>query len=165
MKKFSVLLTLLSLIGLLLPGCALKDKIFPPQSAPSGETAAAPSPTPAPTPDPTPSPPTANTLRRSVLDYAWPLNWPGMLFPKGPEAPQALPPQVVGVIKMINLADSFVLIDAVSFGNLEAGTELLCIANRKETATLQMSALKNPPFLIADIVKGHPSPGDKVIKP
>jgi len=66
---------------------------------------------------------------------------------------------------MINLADSFVLIDAVSFGNLEAGTELLCIANRKETATLQMSALKNPPFLIADIVKGHPSPGDKVIKP
>lgn len=170
MKKLSVLLPLVSAIGLLLSGCTLKDKIFPPQpaaAAAAGETASASSPTPTPVPaaTPAPTPDPAAQPRRPLLAYAWPLNWPGMLFPKKPEPPQALPPQVIGVIKMVNSSDGFVLIDAVSFGNLEAGTQLLCIANRQETATLHMSTLKNPPFLIADIVNGHPSPGDKVIKP
>lgn len=165
MKTKFVFLSLMCAGGLFLPGCALKDKIFPARPAPTGEAALSPTPTPTPTPVAPPATDSTPKPRRSLLAYVWPLNWPGMLFPKKPAPPQALPPQVVGAIKMVNPADGFVLIDAVSFSNMEPGTLMLCIANRQETATLRMSGLKNPPFLIADIVNGHPSPGDKVIKP
>ncbi len=144
-----------------LAGCFLKDK------PPNEEAAAASVPTTKATPPPVPTPKPAAKAKPnlSVLAYIWPPNWFGMLFPKKPAPPQALPPQVIGVVKMVNAADGFVLIDAVSFAGTEPGTQLICIANQKETAILRMSTLKTPPFLIADIASGHPSPGDKVFKP
>ena len=52
-----------------------------------------------------------------------------------------------------------------TFQGAEAGDLLVCIRDQKETANLRMSTLKNPPFLIADIASGTPSPGDRVFKP
>jgi len=39
------------------------------------------------------------------------------------------------------------------------------IQNGIETGSVRMSSLRNPPFLIADIVSGDPSPGDKIYLP
>ncbi|MFZ4682175.1 MAG: hypothetical protein ACOYMS_06715 [Terrimicrobiaceae bacterium] len=137
---------------LLLSGCQTR-KAPPDPAAPAA--AALPGSTPAPAAKPI----------RSPLAYLSPLNWPGMLFPKKAGPPQAQPPQLVGVIKMVNTEDRFVLIDAVSSQGTEAGALLVCIMNQQETANLRMSSLKNPPFLIADIASGTPSPGDRVFKP
>ncbi len=148
------------LLALLLAGCLTKKK--EPVASPPAPAAAPsiPAATPEATATPTPKP------EHSPLSYLSPLNWPDMLFPKkkaGP--PQAHPPQLVGVIKMVNIEDRFVLIDAVSSQGTEAGALLVCIMNQQETANLRMSSLKNPPFLIADIASGTPSPGDRVFKP
>lgn len=112
-------------------------------------------------------PPAVETAPRkpSVLATLWPPNWFKWLFPKKPAPPQAQAPQFIGVVKMVNTEDQFVLIDAVSHQGTEAGTLLLCITEQKETAHLRMSPLKNPPFLIADITSGSPAPGDRVFKP
>lgn len=141
------------LLVLLLPGCQTK------KAQPGNASGAA-----AAIPGATPAPPAAQPLR-APLDYLWPLNWPEMLFPKKAGPPQAQPPQLVGVIKMVNTEDRFVLIDAVSSQGTEAGALLVCIMNQQETANLRMSSLKNPPFLIADIASGTPAPGDRVFKP
>jgi len=66
---------------------------------------------------------------------------------------------------MVNKEEKFVLIDAMISQNLGAGTVLVCISDQKQTATLRMSTLRNPPFLIADITDGDPSPGDQVFVP
>jgi len=113
------------------------------------------------------TPPVAEAPKRkpSALAYLWPLNWPELFFPKKPAPPQAQAPQFIGVVKMVNTEDQFVLIDAVSHQGTEPGALLLCITDQKETANLRMSTLKNPPFLIADITSGQPAPGDRVFKP
>ncbi len=82
-----------------------------------------------------------------------------------PKAPQAQVPRVIGVIKMVDEDDRFVLIDATTFQGAGAGDLLICIRDQKETANLRMSNLQNPPFLIADIASGKPAPGDRVVKP
>jgi len=147
-KKVSVLCVLLC--GLMLAGCVTNKT--PPAT-----------PAPAPLPGETPAP--AAKPRRPIVDYFWPLNWPEMIFPKKPGPPQARPPQLIGTIKIVNTEDRFVLIDAVSYQGTEPGSLLVCLMNQKETANLRMSSMKNPPFLIADIASGNPSPGDRVFKP
>ena len=87
------------------------------------------------------------------------------LIPRKAKPPQAQVPRLIGVIKTVNREDRFVLIDATTFQGAEAGELLVCIRDQKETANLRMSTLKNPPFLIADIASGDPSPGDRVFKP
>jgi hypothetical protein len=87
------------------------------------------------------------------------------LIPRKAKPPQAQVPRVIGVIKTVNREDRFVLIDATSFQSTEAGDLLICIRDQKETANLRMSTFRNPPFLIADIASGTPSPGDRVFKP
>jgi hypothetical protein len=82
-----------------------------------------------------------------------------------PKAPQAQVPRLIGVIKMVDEDDRFVLIDATTFQGAKAGDLLICIRDQKETANLRMSNLQNPPFLIADIASGKPAPGDRVVKP
>ena len=86
------------------------------------------------------------------------------LIPKKKHPPQAQPPRLIGVIKMVNKQDGFVLIDAVT-QSAAHGDLLVCINAQKETANLRMSNLKNPPFLIADIASGTPAPGDRVFIP
>jgi hypothetical protein len=87
------------------------------------------------------------------------------LLPRKAKPPQAQVPRLIGVVKTVNSEDRFVLIDATTFRGAEAGDLLICIRDQKETANLRMSTLKNPPFLIADIASGIPSPGDRVFKP
>lgn len=87
------------------------------------------------------------------------------LFPRKAKPPQAQVPRFVGTIKTVVAEDRFVLIDATAFQAVNTGDLLVCIRDQKETANLRMSALKNPPFLIADITSGSPAAGDRVFKP
>lgn len=87
------------------------------------------------------------------------------LSPRKSRPPPAQVPRLIGVVKMVDKDDRFVLIDATTFQAAEAGDLLVCIRDHKETANLRMGSLKNPPFLIADIASGNPSPGDRVFKP
>ncbi len=88
----------------------------------------------------------------------------GKIFPKKKRPPQAIPPQLIGEIKMVNKDDHFVLVDALAMQGARPGDALLCISSKRETAQLKVSAFKSPPFLIADIVDGTPAVGDKVFK-
>ena len=87
------------------------------------------------------------------------------ILPRKARPPQAQIPRLIGVVKTVRKEDRFVLIDATAFQAADAGDLLVCIRDQKETANLRMSTLKNPPFLIADIASGNPSPGDRVFKP
>jgi hypothetical protein len=87
------------------------------------------------------------------------------LLPRKAKPPPAQVPRLIGVVETVNREDRFVLIDATTFQGAEAGDLLVCIRDQKETANLRMSTLKNPPFLIADIASGAPSPGDRVFRP
>ena len=96
--------------------------------------------------------------------FSWLGSLPSLL-PRKAKPPPAQVPRFIGVVKTVNREDRFVLIDATTFQAAEAGDLLVCIRDQKETANLRMSTLKNPPFLIADIASGNPSPGDRVLKP
>jgi len=87
------------------------------------------------------------------------------LFPKKRKPPTALPPQWTGVIRMVNSAENFVLVESATTASAIPGETYLAVGKGVETATLRMTSLKNPPFLIADIVSGSPSPGDKIYLP
>ena len=100
----------------------------------------------------------------STSVFSWFGSIPNLL-PRKAKPPQAQVPRLIGVVKTVNSEDRFVLIDATTFQGAEAGDLLVCIRDQKETANLRMSTLKNPPFLIADIASGTPSPGDRVLKP
>jgi hypothetical protein len=96
------------------------------------------------------------------------ISWIGAIpnvIPRKAKPPQAQVPRLIGVIKTVNTDDRFVLIDATAFQGAEAGELLVSVRDQKETANLRMSSLKTPPFLIADIASGNPSPGDRVFKP
>lgn len=140
---------------LVFSGCATKVK--PPEG------------TPGPTPTPTPVPVEAQAAPEKKagfsLAYLSPNYWITRMKQKQPKPPQALPPQLIGTVKMVNKEDRFVLIDAISPGATQPGDAMVCIMNQKESAHLRASPLRNPPFLIADIASGNPSPGDKVYKP
>lgn len=137
------------LCALLVSGCVTKSP-KPPDSEQVGATRAQ-----------SPQPKT----KRPFLVGAF--SWLGSVptFGRKAKPPQAQIPRLIGVIKMVDKDDRFVLIDATTFQAAEAGDLLVCIKDQKETANLRMSALKNPPFLIADIANGTPSPGDRVFKP
>lgn len=87
------------------------------------------------------------------------------VFPKKKKTPTALPPQWTGVIRMVNAPEHFVLVEASAISSAEPGETYLAINKGAETATLRMTSLKNPPFLIADIISGNPSPGEKIYRP
>jgi hypothetical protein len=107
--------------------------------------------------------PTQPQAKRPFLVKAF--SWLPKLSFRRPKAPQAQVPRLIGVIKMVDEDDRFVLIDATTFQGAAAGDLLICIREQKETANLRMSNLQNPPFLIADIASGKPAPGDRVVKP
>jgi hypothetical protein len=92
-------------------------------------------------------------------------SWLPKLSFRRPKPPQAQVPRLIGVIKMVDEDDRFVLIDATTFQGAGPGDLLISIRDQKETANLRMSTLQNPPFLIADIASGNPAPGDRVVKP
>lgn len=93
-----------------------------------------------------------------------PFNWPKLLFPKKKQPPQALPPARLGTIAFIDEENKFVLVDAETLAGAVPGEPLVCISNQNETGTLRLSTLRNPPFLVADIIGGNPRKGDLVYK-
>lgn len=139
--------------GLVFSGCATKEK--PAEGTPG------PSPTPVPVEAQAPQEKKAGFS----LAYLSPFYWVARMKQNQAKPPQAHPPQLIGTVKMVNKEDRFVLIDAISYGATQAGDAMVCIVNQQESAHLRASALRNPPFLIADIASGNPSPGDKVYKP
>ncbi|MFA7343431.1 MAG: hypothetical protein WC003_03915 [Terrimicrobiaceae bacterium] len=86
-------------------------------------------------------------------------------FPRKQKPPTAVPPQWIGVIRMVNSAENFVLVESGAISSAIPGETYLAVGKGVETATLRMTSLKNPPFLIADIVSGSPSQGDKIYLP
>jgi hypothetical protein len=86
-------------------------------------------------------------------------------FHKKQKPPTALLPQWTGVIRMVNSAEHFVLIETNAISTAVPGETYLSVAKGLETASLRMTALRNPPFLIADIISGDPSPGEKIYRP
>lgn len=89
-------------------------------------------------------------------------NW----FPrKTPPPPAATPVQWAGEIRMVNIAENFVLLESNSSVSAIPGEKYLTIRDSQETGAVRMTTLRNPPFLIADIVSGDPSPGDKIHLP
>lgn len=92
------------------------------------------------------------------------LTSPLRLIPKKKSPPQAEPPLRVGTVKLVDTESKFVLIDATNLGGVLPGDPLVCIANQQETARLRLSVLRSPPFLIADIISGKPSVGERVFK-
>ena len=88
------------------------------------------------------------------------------LFPrKSPPAPLASPVNWAGEIRMVNVAENFVLIESNSSAATIPGEKYLAIQNGIETGSVRMTSLRNSPFLIADIVSGDPSPGNKIYLP
>jgi hypothetical protein len=138
------------LCALALCGCATKSP-KPPDSRQTGTTEAQPA-------QPKPKRPFLATA------FSWLESIP-TFSPRKPKAPPAQVPRLIGVVKMVDRDDRFVLIDATTFQATAPGDLLICIRDQKETANLRMGNLKNPPFLIADIASGNPSPGDRVFKP
>jgi hypothetical protein len=90
----------------------------------------------------------------------------GKFFPKKkPSPPAATPVNWAGTIRMVNTAENFVLIESESATPVVPGEKYLSVQNGRESGTLLMTSLKAHPFLIADIVAGNPSTGDKIYIP
>lgn len=84
---------------------------------------------------------------------------------KKPKPPTAMPVDWAGTIRMVNTPENFVLIESESATAVIPGEKYLSVQDGRETGILLMTALKAHPFLIADIVSGHPSTGDKIYLP
>jgi len=129
--------------ALLAAGCAQKDK-------------------------PPVTPPTQMATQATPRKPPFYLQWMGKLasvFPKKKNPPAANPPQWAGTIRMVNAAEKFVLIESNTLSAIVPGETYTVIGGGAETASLRMTALREPPFLIADIVSGSPTEGDKIYIP
>lgn len=96
--------------------------------------------------------------------YTW-MNAVSKLIPKKKKPPAAVPPQWAGTIRMVNASERFVLIESNTLSSIVPGANYISVAQGTETATLLMTPLRNPPFLIADIVSGTPAEGEKIYLP
>jgi len=163
MRVFGSIALALALV-FLPAGCSLfgKKEPKPAETAATGQQPSFLRPPPMPAPSPTPTPQMKKPLLLQVFSCFGLLD---KLFPKKKEPPKAQPAQLIGTVKMVNLDDKFVLIDALVYTPGLPGDSLVCISNQRETASLHISPLRKPPFLIADIVSGTPSTGDRVYKP
>lgn len=98
-----------------------------------------------------------------------PTSWLGglgkFLPKKKPRPPAATPVNWAGTIQLVNTAENFVLIESESATPVIPGEKYLSVQNGRESGTLLMTSLKAHPFLIADIVSGNPSTGDKIYIP
>ena len=102
-----------------------------------------------------------STAKKTVTHW---LSW--LKFPeKTPPPPSATPIDWAGVIRLVNEDERFVLIQTQGASGVIADEKYLCIRDTAETGVLRMTTLKNPPFLIADILSGDPRIGDKVYLP
>jgi len=98
-----------------------------------------------------------------------PTSWLGglgkFLPKKKPRPPAATPVNWAGTIQLVNTAENFVLIESESATPVIPGENYLSVQDGRESGTLRMTSLKAHPFLIADVVSGNPSTGDKIYLP
>lgn len=87
------------------------------------------------------------------------------VFPKKDEPPAAAVPQWIGTIKLVNERDGYALIDSQGYFAMASGETLNAVGTDVESGVLRVTADKNPPFFIADIVSGRPRAGDRVYSP
>lgn len=88
------------------------------------------------------------------------------IFPKKQEPPAAATPQWVGTIKLVNERDNYALIDSpTSYSTIPVGETLNSVGTDTESGVLRVTADRNSPFFIADIVSGKPRAGDRVYSP
>lgn len=86
--------------------------------------------------------------------------------PRVPEAPikaPTPPPQVIGRVTAVNQEKGFTVIETKETPDTGTKLQARSIAGQ-ETALLSVTPEKKSPFIIADILKGKPQPGDAVTK-
>lgn len=123
----------------------------PPSTADSSAGPAAPSPTPI-------------MIPNQPTEGFFPRMW-HKVFPRKVPPPAAAPPAWIGSIRLVNLPENYVLIDAPNYLSMAAGETLHSVGATTETGVLRVSADRNPPFFIADIIDGRPRAGDRVYSP
>jgi hypothetical protein len=115
------------------------------------------------------TPPTKRPLQRSSQNNASPFGWLANLRkifpPNKTRPPTALPIQWAGTIRMVNVAEKFVLIESNPAVPALPGEKYVSVQGGRETGSLLLSSLKAPPFLIAEILSGEPSADDKIYMP
>jgi hypothetical protein len=79
---------------------------------------------------------------------------------KQPDTPAISAPQQLGTVRMVNSPEQFALIETPA--PVAPGRILRSKNDISETATLRATPHRDHPFLIADIVEGTPSPGDRI---
>lgn len=79
---------------------------------------------------------------------------------KAADQPAVSAPQWIGTVRMVNSQEQFALIESTF--PVAPGLTLRSMNELAETATLRATAHRDHPFLIADIVEGTPSPGDRI---
>lgn len=89
------------------------------------------------------------------------------LFPnKSPKKPRkATQPIWMGTVSLVNLEHSYALIDSNTLYAAIPGKSIFAVSPTRETARMRISAEKNPPFFIADIISGTPEVGNRVYSP
>jgi hypothetical protein len=88
-----------------------------------------------------------------------------MVFPRKAGPPAATTPAWAGTIKLVDYQAKYALIDSETYTSLAPGAVLNAVGNDAETGSLRVSADRDPPFFIADIVNGRPAVGDRVYSP
>jgi hypothetical protein len=70
---------------------------------------------------------------------------------------------IIGRIAVVNEAEHFVLIDLDSSLYVpELGEKVRALRDETETAHLKIAREQKRPFIVADILDGHPATGDEV---
>jgi len=154
-----------------------------PNASPSPTPAASPAPKATPAPSPTPKAASGNAFtnawRKIFPAKAKPAPAPArtqpaesipsrmwhMIFPRKKAPPAAAPPQWIGTIKLVNEREGYVLIDASNGVAISTDQTLNSVGNETESGVVRVSADRNPPFFIADIVSGKPRAGDRIYSP
>jgi hypothetical protein len=88
--------------------------------------------------------------------------WPPWQWKKKPPRAIAKVDQMVGTVAMVNEENAFALIDSGTLPNPVAGTILKVKTAAGTPVELRVTAIRKPPFVVADIVKGMPRKGDEV---
>lgn len=110
---------------------------------------------------PTPEPIKLKPRGESIFSRAWHL-----VFPRKELPPAATLPQWIGTIKSVSENEGYALIDSQQgYYAIAEGEILNSIGGGSESGVLRVTADRNPPFFIADIVGGKPRAGDRVYSP
>ena len=83
------------------------------------------------------------------------------LFHRQPAPPKALGLQRIGTVRTLSNDGTYVIVELEPGMPVSPGNDLLITATGGEPARLKVSEVQAP-YFVADVVSGHPSPGDPV---